>query len=350
MADIRDDKRNPGSQTGPYGADNEVEGQIAQDMLDSEEGRLWEPPTDDEIAEQALRALRGESDPLRGRRVARDPRDFSEAERSGYEGSSRDEEAVAPETDEDRDSRCTKCGQDPCACSDVLFSLHEARNADGWFHGDEREIWNRIASLESALAPVRQIIDSGFGSEAHVIAEAETEEELRTLRSIAGVYSESVQEEFLENLPGGTVAMDYGNLIRGGVMDPGFDDGTPLYAAARDVAREASRYNWDAFATRGAREWLREKVATSPGMLEHQMVTRHAAVDYARDKTMVIMDPVRRAAIVDAFVTEAERARRDEVRNLEQTTARRHAAADRIDKTASATVQGILDEEGLDWM
>lgn len=317
--DIRDDERNPGSQVEPY-ADG------GQD------------PSDEEIAEQAMRALRGEGDPLRGRRVASDPDepdyDFSEEELSGYDGSQETDER--PDLDDG----------DP----DALSALGAVREQGGWFHGDEREIWNRIASLEAALEPVRRIIDSGFGSEAHVLAEAETEEELRTLRETAAVYSESVQEEFLENLPGGTVAMDYGNLIRGGVMDPGEDDGTPLYAAARDVAHEASTYNWEAFATRGARDWMRQKAASSPEMLAHEMVTRLAAVDYARDKTMAILDPVRRAAIVDAFVSEAERARRDEARANETTASRRQEAAESIEKAASSMVQSILDEEGLDWM
>lgn len=340
--DIRDDERNPGSQTGPYEDEPASGGDIS----------------DEDIAERALRALRGESDPLRGRRVAE--RDMSEAEVSGYEPDDRSVITPRERAEENASGeRCPNCGQVQCVCpksshrhfqaDDALTRLHAVREEGAWFHGDEAEIWNRVASLESALDPVRRLIDAGYGSDDHVTAEAETLEEIRTLRETAVVYSESVQEEFLENLPGGTVAMDYGNLLRGGVMDPGYDDGSPLYAAAFAVAREAATYNWEAFATRGAREWVRDKARTSPAMLGHELVTRSAAVDYARDKTMVLMDPVRRAAIVDAFVTEAERARRDEALGSERRTAARQAAVDAVEQAASSTVQAILDAEGVDW-
>jgi hypothetical protein len=114
------------------------------------------------------------------------------------------------------------------------------------------------------------------------------------------------------------------------------------------VVDEAAGFDWDMFKTAGAEQWVIEQVADSPDMLRHEVITREAAVDYVRDKTMVILDPARRAEIIDAFVSNVERNRRQA---LDAVLAEEEAKNLRTASLSGEQVQtdAILDEGGVLW-
>lgn len=218
----------------------------------------------------------------------------------------------------------------------------------GWFHGYPQEIWDRVAKGQALLDEVRRA-RSTAGAEVLDDAEARLTAAIETLKRSAQEYDRSYEEEFLQNLPGGTVAIDYGRLIDGGLVDIGPDDGSWLYAEAARVQKEAAAYDWDAFATVEAERWVAEKAAENPEMLRHEVTTRMAAVDYARNKTMVLLDPAKRAAVIDAFVTTVERHRRKVAQELAKRE--RIERFERVKKDASQAkaVDRILDDHGLMW-
>ena len=234
---------------------------------------------------------------------------------------------------------------------ETTVELGEALDAfdadEGWFDGSADSIYDRINTAKALRKRVTAALSDNAWTTASInfLAEKEVEmgEEIAALEASAAELTNADQEEYLASLPGGTVAQDYGDLIEGGLVDLGEDDGSWLYAAASKVQKEAKGYDWDAFATEHAEQWVNEKVHDSPGMLAHERVTREAAVDYARNKTMVLFDMEKRAGVINTFVNNVEKFRRHAALEVEETETRKRAKAWRGTKLEEETVQ-ILEE------
>lgn len=213
-----------------------------------------------------------------------------------------------------------------------------------WFDGTSDSIYHRISQGKRLLKQAQQ---AGDFETADALSE-----ELETLASTAEVYDSFDENEFLGALPGGTVANDYTDLTAGGLVNLGLDDGSWMYQEASKVQAEAEDYDWEAFSREGAEQWVISQVEDSPDMLHHEVVTRQAAVDYAKDKTMVLVDPQKRAGIIDAFVRTAEVARRKVVGALFEKNAKerqRWRGAKASEEQLRRIAEVIFDEGDINW-
>lgn len=254
--------------------------------------------------------------------------------------------------------RCEENGGDePCPYSEHLGSRHRVGSLservasfvadDGWYSGHQSDIWERVAQAESLLEEVHKARVQNDDVSLRD-AEAELKATIDVLKRTAAAYDESYEQEYIGGLPGGTIALDYSRPVDG-LVDLGPDDGSWLFTEAKKIQREAARYDWDAFASEGAEDWVTEKAHDNPEMLRHEVTTRMAAVDYARDKTMVLLDAAKRAAVIDAFVTNVEKHRRRVLQSLEQKERKERSAQFRDASKKAAEVDRILDEHGLMW-
>lgn len=213
--------------------------------------------------------------------------------------------------------------------SAVLKAAYKTWNDKQWFDGSSASIYDRAIEADQ------------LAKQAHISREYNLADELREqieiLNKTAAEYDDSSLHEALENTPGGTVALEYDDLVDGGLVDVT----SFLSTGAHKIAKETAEYDWEAFKTEGARRWVANKIAGSPGIIKHQVVARQAAIDYAKDKTMVLMDPNHRADIIDAFVTNAERFRRDAAKRLLEDT---RAEEEHTRQIESAKMQEIIAE------
>ena len=216
------------------------------------------------------------------------------------------------------------------ASTDELGSVIDDFNKEHWYDGTVGSIYDRS---QVALALSRKVASALSGhltdSEFQGLHEAKMviAEEIESLKAAAEEIETADYAEYLDNLPGGTIARDYGNLIEGGVVDLGADNGSFLFAAAKEVQDEARNYDWDRFASEGADLWVESKKTDSPEMLRFEVATRKAAVDYSRDKTMVLMDAEKRANIINSFVQNAEKARRTASKEIVKEESRKRTAS-----------------------
>lgn len=181
---------------------------------------------------------------------------------------------------------------------------YKAWSNQQWFDGTSASIYERSLEADHLRRQARA------GGDA--ILEDELIAQIDILNKTAAEYDDSRLHEALDNVPGGTVALEYDDLVDGGLVDVT----SFLSTGAHKIAKEAAEYDWNAFRREGARHWVSQKIADNPGLIKHEVMCREAAVDYAKDKTMVLMDPVRRAEIIDDFVTAAERYRREAASRL----------------------------------
>jgi hypothetical protein len=223
-----------------------------------------------------------------------------------------------PPADKPQNPGSPEQDEDPTATPGLKAAFKTWSNQQ-WFDGTSTSIYSRSIEAEQ------------LRRQAHVAGDFVLEDELREhidiLNKTAAEYDDSVLHEAMENVPGGTVALEYDDLVDGGLVDVT----SFLSTGAHAVAKEASEYDWDLFQREGARNWITQRLAENPGLIKHEVMAREAAIDYAKDKTMVLMDPNRRADIIDGFITNAERFRREAASRLlesEETTAeRRHTVA-----------------------
>lgn len=216
--------------------------------------------------------------------------------------------------DYDEDDLPANVGQGDTDNDANVRAAYRQWDEQAWFDGTSQSIYNRAIEAEQLRRQARLAKD--------FILEDELAEQVEVLNKTAAEYDDSTLHEALENVPGGTVALEYDDLVDGGLVDVT----SFLHTGAHQVAKEAAAYNWDLFKIEGARQWITNKLANNPGLIKHEVMAREAAVDYVKDKTMVLMDPTRRADIIDAFVTNVERFRRDAANRLlesEQETQRR---------------------------
>lgn len=217
-----------------------------------------------------------------------------------------------------------------------------------WFNGTSESIFNRLDLLEDLLnrahtaASNPNINDNDLQRFASAITELATEKE--QLEKIASEYVDFDVDDYLNSLPGGTVAKEY-RLSSAGTFDIGEDDGSLLYRTASAVQSEYDDADWINFVTAGAEIWTEDQ---SHHLLDNQSNTREAAVFYVESKTLPILDVTKRAAIIDNFVDNVEICRR----------AKTAGASFRAVKTARANqlkasfVQDALDDsfgDSINW-
>lgn len=176
----------------------------------------------------------------------------------------------------------------------LVRSYQEWENQSGWFDGTADSIYSRIIEADT----FRQ--RAAAAGDAHLLDALD--QEIETLHVVASEYEDSALREYVTSLPGGTVALENNGI--------GEDDGSWLYAEAKKVLNEVESYDWNAFRSEAPRMWVEARLEENPGLLEHELDTRQAAIDYVRDKTVFVTDPIKRAGLINDFVVTAERYRR----------------------------------------
>lgn len=190
---------------------------------------------------------------------------------------------------------------------DVRKAYKQWVNENGWFDGSSNSVYDRIAQAQ-VMRKQAQLFDD-------TETEFELEEQIITLSKVANELDDLNLNDYMEELPGGTVALEYEDITDGGLVDLN----SFISVESSRIFAEAKDYDWDKFTKAGANYWVRERVASNPGLLRYETDTRKAAIDYVKSKTMVLTDPIRRAEVIDEFVTNVEVARREAAVKLEET-------------------------------
>lgn len=189
-------------------------------------------------------------------------------------------------------------------------SIKTAASNVSWFNGTSESIFNRLDILEDLLSRTRtaasdpNVNDGDLERYASTITELAAEKE--QLEKIASEYVDFDVDDYLNSLPGGTVAKEY-RLSSAGTYDIGEDDGSLLFKTASAVQSEYDDADWINFVTAGAEVWTEDQTHY---LLDSQTNTREAAVFYVEKKTLPILDVTKRAAIIDNFVDNVEICRR----------------------------------------
>ena len=180
----------------------------------------------------------------------------------------------------------------------------------GWFKDSSESIFNRLDRIQELLGHMRTAAsDSNIAPrdlERLASYITEMDEERDQLERLAGTYVDFDTEEYLQNLPGGTIASQY-RVSSAGTADLGEDDGSVLYRIAKDTESQYREADWINFVTAGAESWVEDQ---SRRLLTDTTATREAAVYYVEEKTLPILDVTKRASIIDNFVTNVEVCRR----------------------------------------
>jgi len=208
----------------------------------------------------------------------------------------------------------------------------------GWFNGSSESIFSRLDRLQEILDVTRTAASNPNASTieleryANIITELGAEKE--SLEKVASEYVDFDTEDYLNSLPGGTIAKEY-RISSAGTADLGEDDGSLLYRTASSINREYEDADWINFVTAGAEVWVEDQTHR---LLDSQLNTREAAVYYVEQRTLPILDVTKRAAIIDNFVDNVEICRR----------ARKEGSTFRSIKSASANkLSAAYVEESL---
>lgn len=218
-----------------------------------------------------------------------------------------------------------------------------------WFNGTSESILTRLDRLQEILNTTRMAASNPNASTndieryANIITELGAEKE--QLEKLASEYVEFDTEDYLDSLPGGTIAKEY-RISSAGTSDLGEDDGSLLYRTASAIENEYEDADWINFVTAGAEVWIEDQ---NNNLLKSQLNTREAAVFYVEKKTLPILDTTKRAAIIDNFVDNVEICRRsknegDSFRNIKSAS---------INKLSSTFIQEAIDDsfgEGINWL
>ena len=218
-----------------------------------------------------------------------------------------------------------------------------------WFNGTSESILTRLDRLQDILDKTRMAASNpNVGQReieryANIITELGAEKE--SLEKLASEYVDFDTEDYLNSLPGGTIAKEY-RVSSAGTSDLGEDDGSLLYRTAAGIENEFESADWINFVTAGAEVWVEDQ---HNRLLGSQLDTREAAVYYVERKTLPILDTVKRASIIENFVDNVEICRR----------AKNEGAGFRSIKSASANklsarlIEQSIDEsfgDGLNWL
>jgi len=229
---------------------------------------------------------------------------------------------------------------------------HEIKTAaadSSWFNGTSESIMTRLDRLQDLLDRARtaashpNLSDRDLSRFASTITELSTEKE--QLEKLASEYVDFDVEQYLDSLPGGTIAREY-RVSSAGTSDLGEDDGSLLYRTASSIQNEFEEADWINFVTAGAEVWVEDQ---SSHLLKSQLNTREAAVYYVEGRTMPILDVTKRAAIIDNFVDNVEICRRAK-NDISSFRTTKSASAKKV---ASAFVNEALDESfgnNINWL
>jgi len=230
--------------------------------------------------------------------------------------------------------------------------IHEARTASAdvrWFNGTSESIFARLDRLQEILDTTRMAASRDTVGElemehyASILSELGTEKE--QLEKLAAEYVDFDTEEYLNSLPGGTIAKEY-RVSSAGTSDLGQDDGSLLYRTASAVENEYRDADWINVVTAGAEVWVEDQHSR---LLADSLDTREAAVFYIEQKTLPILDVVKRASIIENFVDNVEICRRAK-REGQEFRATKSASANRL---AANFVKEALDDsfgDDLNWL
>ena len=200
----------------------------------------------------------------------------------------------------------------------IIRTAQKVVREASWFDGSSASIYNRMEIIQDVIDELKMassspsVDDGSLSKFANTLIELETEKE--QLQKVASEYVDYDTEEYLQSLPGGTVASAY-RTTDFGTVDMGEDDGSTLYKVAKKVNQEFEEADWINFVTAGAETWVEDQFH---GLLESQLSTREAAVYYVEQKTLPILDVEKRAAVINNFVDNVEIVRRE--KNASKTT------------------------------
>jgi len=217
-----------------------------------------------------------------------------------------------------------------------------------WFNGTNDSIFTRLDRLQSILDDMRFAASSSRIPELELEKVAsyitELDEEKNQLEKLASEWVDYDHEEYLQSLPGGTVASTY-RVNPTGTLSLGEDDGSLLFRTASQVESEFRHADWINFVTAGAEVWLEDQ---NHALLQDQLSTREAAVFYVERKTLPILDTEKRAAIIDNFVSNVEICRRAKKENLDA----KKATSEKKLRVASKLTEHSVDDsfgDALNW-
>jgi len=218
-----------------------------------------------------------------------------------------------------------------------------------WFNGTSESILTRLDRLQDILDRTRMAASNPNNSDrdieryASIITEFSAEKE--QLEKLASEYVDFDTEDYLNSLPGGTIAKEY-RVSSAGTSDLGEDDGSLLYRTASSIESEYADADWINFVTAGAEVWIEDQ---SPRLLDSQLNTREAAVFYVERKTLPILDTIKRASIIDNFVDNVEICRR--AKNEGQSF--RNIKSANTNKLSARIIEERIDDSfgsGLNWL
>lgn len=217
-----------------------------------------------------------------------------------------------------------------------------------WFNGSSDSILNRLDRIQEMLNGMRFAASSPNIQERDLERLAsyitELDEERDQLQRMATNYVDFDTEDYLQSLPGGTIANQY-RIADSGTLNLGEDDGSFLYRTASAVSNEFANADWINFVTAGAEMWVEDQ---NNQLLRDSLATREAAVFYVEQKTLPILDVTKRAAIIDNFVDNVEICRRDK---NDKIAAKREFTANKT-RVASRLAEDIIDEsfgDSVNW-
>lgn len=214
---------------------------------------------------------------------------------------------------------------------DFQNEIKSAAADASWFNGTSESILNRLDRLQDILDRTRMaasnanVADADLEKLANVITVLSAEKE--QLEKLASEYVDFDVDDYLNSLPGGTIAKEY-RVSSAGTSDLGEDDGSFLYRTASAIENEFESADWINFVTAGAEVWVEDQ---NVHLLKSQLNTREAAVYYVEQRTLPILDVTKRAAIIDNFVDNVEICRRAKneginFRSIKSASAKKSAA------------------------
>jgi len=209
-----------------------------------------------------------------------------------------------------------------------------------WFNGSSESILTRLDRLQEILDGTRMaasnpnVNPNDLERYANIITELGAEKE--QLEKLASEYVDFDTEDYLNNLPGGTIAKEY-RVSSAGTSDLGEDDGSLLYRTAAAIENEYEDADWINFVTAGAEVWLEDQ---NNALLQDQISTREAAAFYVERKTLPILDMEKRATIIDNFISNVEICRRAKKENLDT----KKATTEKKLRVASKLTEHSIDD------
>ena len=232
--------------------------------------------------------------------------------------------------------------------SDLLKQASVVKNAS-WFDGSSDSIYYRIDQIQEMIDNLKtgasniRANDSELEKYSSYIIELDAEKDV--LQKVASEYVDFDTEEYLQSLPGGTIASQYHKYS--GKIDLGADDGTVSYRIAKETQEDIDNIDWINFVTAGAENWVLDQ---NPVLLNDQIATREAASYYVEEATLPILDVTHRAYTIDNFLD-----------NVEITRRSRHEAnlkkANSMSKQASIakayinkSYEDTFDSTGINWI